>query len=236
MAKVKKKEGELIINAIQFTMNTYFTGIFFLLFTTAAIAQGLSTEGYIIKKDGTKLNGYIERMSIRENPMYVGFATEKKATDFNKIPLSEIELVSPKGKRKYLIAEVEIDNTSNELEKLESGNRYPEFDVEPKLLYLEIIEEGDATLYRSYLDAIEKFFYKAQPEAKIEQLFYKKYFLPRDAFYLGNEIVKENKEYLRQLNLHAPCFNKKRRMLYPDYTKLSLKSHFKKYNAGKCYN
>tara|TARA_R100000935_G_scaffold38680_1_gene60033 strand:- start:147302 stop:147955 length:654 start_codon:yes stop_codon:yes gene_type:complete len=217
-------------------MKKLFTGILFLFFTTAVIAQGLSTKGYIIKKDGTKLNGYIERMSISENPMYVGFAAEKKATDFNKIPLSEIELVSPKGKREYLIAEVEIDNTSNDLGKLEDGNRYPEFDVAPRLLYLEIIVKGDATLYRSYLDATEKFFYKAKPEAKIEQLFYKKYFLPRDVFYLGNETVKENKEYLRQLNLHVPCFNKKRRMLYPEYTKLSLKSHFKKYNAGKCYN
>lgn len=217
-------------------MSKYFIGIVVFFFTTIAVSQGLSTEGYIIKKNGTKLEGYIERMHISENPLYVGFAKEKRATDFEKIPVSDIKIVSPKGKQKYLIAEVEIDNTSNVLKKLKGGNRDPGFDMESKTLYLEVIEEGDATLFRSYLNATEKFFYRPNLDAKIEQLRYKKYFLPRSAFYIGNDFVKENKEYLRQLSINVPCFNKRRRMLYPEYTKLDLKAHFKKYNKNKCYN
>ena len=131
-----------------------FIGIILFCFTTIAVAQGLSTEGYIIKKDGTKLEGYIERMHISENPLYVGFAKEKRATNFEKIPISEIQIISPKGKRTYLIAEVEIDNTANALDKLQGGNRYPGFDMETKELYLEIIVDGDATLFRTFLDAV----------------------------------------------------------------------------------
>lgn len=94
-------------------------------------------------------------------------------------------------------------------------------------LFLEILEEGDATLFRSFLNATEKFFYKSNPDAKVKQLLYKKYFLPRAALYVGNDFVKENREYLRQLSANLPCFNKKHRMFYPDYDKLLLIKYFK---------
>ena len=217
-------------------MTQHIIGSIFLFITSIAISQGLSTEGYIVKKDGTKLEGYIQRMSISENPMYVGFAKEKKATNFEKIAVSEIELVSTGKRHMYRIAEVSIDNTSNDLGKLEEANRNERFEMTKKTVFLEIIVKGQASLYRTYLDAREKFFYKPNPEAEIEQLLFKKYFIPRDANFLGSEYVRENREYLKQLSVSLPCFNKKRRMLYPDYTLLSLKSHFKKYNKNKCYN
>lgn len=116
-------------------MTKYFVGFIIFFFTTIAVSQGLSTEGYIIKKDGTKLAGYIERMHISENPLYIGFAKEKRAVNFEKIPISEVKIVSPKGQKKYLIAEVEIDNTSNVSDKLEDGNRYPGFDLETNIVF-----------------------------------------------------------------------------------------------------
>jgi hypothetical protein len=105
--------------------------------------------------------------------------------------------------------------------------------MEEMTLFLEILVTGKANLYKSIYEGREKFFYKTNGRP-IEQLRYKRYYIPTEVYYIGSDYVKENNYYHRQLFRDVPCFKNGDYIDYPEYNDKTLKGYFKRYNRGIC--
>ena len=206
--------------------------LFYLLFVLSITLQAQVTKkGSLTTKDGNTISGFIIKFDKTEEVKAVQYR-ESTDGELRSIPASEVKEVNFKNK-KFIIAPVLIDNRTNNLNKLRTASRDNKFEFSEKILALEIVEDGDATLYRSYFKLVEKFFFKANDQP-IKQLLYKKYFLKRHPFYLGNDGAAQNKEYLKQLYKDVKCINKNGRLYYPDFDKPSLRKHFERFNEGNC--
>ena len=204
---------------------------YILLVITVTLQAQSSRKGSITTTDGNTVSGYIINFDRTEEITVIQYKEDAKGA-LQSFPAAEVKEVNFK-KKNYIIAQVQIDNRTNNLNKLRTASRMEDFRFSDKTLALEILVDGEATLYRTYLNLVEKFFFKIN-DRPIAQLLYKKYFLPRGSFYLGSDGAVQNKEYLKQLFNHVKCINKKGEMFYPDFDKPSLKKYFERYNKGNC--
>lgn len=204
----------------------------FLLFSFLSANANQNYKHYIITKEGKKIQCSLENFNFKKG---VGeFITFKRGEKKLKetIASDRIKEIGIR-KRKYIIANVEIDNSSDNFQDLGKEKRTKEFFFKNRTLFLEILVEGKTILYRSYLDGIEKYFFKSNKLKTPKQLLYKRYFLKRDPLYIGSDYMDENKAYYRQLIEHAPCIGKKG-IKFPEYKKLSLIKYFETYNEANC--
>src|SRR6218665_2180729 len=130
------------------------------------------------------------------------------------------------GQNKFIRAVVNIDRSTKNLQNMTKG-KDPVFRQEN--LFLQVLMEGNASLYLYDDGTVRRFFYKTN-SSEIKQLVYKTYFLNDDT----DQIAKNN--YFReQLYLDLKCDNIQQNEYESlSYTKNALIRIFTKYN--KCTN
>ncbi len=204
--------------------------IMFLCISCVVQAQRFK-QGTLLTHDGKTVTGYIEDVDQTRPVLRVAYRMSKNGGT-QHFKASDVQEILFKRER-IIIATVQIDNRSNELGQLRFQDRTPDFHFEERTLALKVIVYGEAMLYRSYLETVEKFFFST-PKQPLTQLLYKKFFMPRPAFYVGSDAAHHNREYYQQLFEYVRCVSKKGIVDYPDYDRPSLRKYFEKYNNNEC--
>ena len=178
-------------------------------------------KGYYIANDGQKIECLIKNVDWRSNPDQFKF----KLSELDEIKTATILTVKEFGitnNSKYIRANVKIDRSRQEVSRL-SSDRSPNFKEE--ILFLKVLVEGNASLYRYSDKNIDKFFFKNNSN-QITQLVFKNYKKSDDK-------IGVNNLYKQQLYNNLTCVNfKQKRVNNLNYTEKSLVKYFKDYS--KC--
>jgi len=194
-----------------------------LLFTSAiACAQKSFKAGYLISNAGEKSTCYILDVDWKDNPTTIQYKTTRsddvRYADINSIKAFEID-----SQVKYVRETVQIDRASSRTQNL-TTHRNPVFKEET--LFLQVLIEGESTLY-SYQDHnISRYFYASGTETPT-QLVHKKFLTP--AMKVGvNDLYKQQlQKELRCDQLSLSDFEKL------SYTKKSLINLVQQYYTCK---
>lgn len=206
-----------------------------LCYTVFCNAQGPFKKITIHKTDGSEFKCYVKNFRFDRKPEQLFYLLNHggKTRAFLLDSITKIK----HRKKEYIIADVEFDNTTNDIGKLDklgekSWNNF--FFLKEETLYLQILVKGEITLYKSYLNGVAKFFIKNK-EGVIIPLLYKKYFIPRPLDYIGPNFSKENNFYQQQLINEAPCLDKHGEWSFPKYSEFGLINYFNRINEGRCW-
>ena len=140
-------------------------------------AQIRFEQGYLIDNNNQKQVVLIKNVDWLNNPKSI----EYKNNETSKVEIATINQVKEFGidnQSKYVRADVKIDRSSEDLDKIKS-NEEPDFKEEK--LFLKVLIEGDASLYGYNDYNLKRFFYKNNT-GDIEQLVYKKYEVSTNQF------------------------------------------------------
>jgi hypothetical protein len=207
-------------------------GICTILLTALAIsifAQTKFEKGYYISNDGTRVECFINIQQTQKTPSEFMW----KLTDAEEPHTVTAALVSEfgiTGGNKYVSALVNIDVSSDD-EKNPSSISDPEWSEQK--LFLEVLIEGEATLYSYKELALERFFYKVK-DGPIRQLVNKLFRKPEDEL----SVVRKNELFRQQLLTDVKSDNVSVTAISRIvYEKKELLSYFISYNklSGKQY-
>lgn len=203
--------------------NRLFLLIIFSLLGFKTYSQINFEKGYFIEESNQQKDVLIRNMDWRNNPT----SFEYKISEDSAVQTAKIEDIKEFGisnHSKYIRATVEIDKSGDDLGNL-TANRNPEFQEET--MFLEVLVEGDATLYRYRNGGLTRYFYNVN-DAPIRQLIYKSYLVD------NNKIV-ENKDFRQQVSTQLSCEGMKALDLVNlEYSRSDLKRVFVNYN--QCVN
>ena len=119
-------------------------------------AQIRFEQGYLIDNNNQKQVVLIKNVDWLNNPKSI----EYKNNETSKVEIATINQVKEFGidnQSKYVRADVKIDRSSEDLDKI-SSNEEPDFKEEK--LFLKVLIEGDASLYGYNDYNLKRFFYK----------------------------------------------------------------------------
>lgn len=191
-----------------------------LLFVTIANAQITFEKGYYIDNSNEKIEGFIKNIDWKNNPTSFEFKASL-SSDPITLSIKNVTEFSVLNSSKFERHKVKIDRSPNGLDQL-GYKREPDFKEET--LFIKVLVENEAVLYR-YTDMnLTTFFYKK--DGSLYTLVYKRYF---DI----NNNLNENNFYQQQIASNVSCTNNK--MPNPEnvkYTATSLTKYFKAY--GNC--
>lgn len=197
--------------------------LIFLLFTTISLSQIKYEKGYYIDNSNKKVECFIKNMDWFNNPDYINVRLNENG-DTKNLSIDQIKEFGIYNTSKYVRAKVKMDRSSEIADKI-SSNRNPTFNEE--LLFLNVLVEGDATLYLYEDHNLKRFFFNKDNDS-IKQLVFKSYIIEYSK-------VGENNHYKQQLlnNLKCPSI-KISRIKKLDYDKEDLRTLFEDYNnCGK---
>ncbi|WP_291118603.1 outer membrane beta-barrel protein [Empedobacter sp. UBA7248] len=140
-------------------------------------AQIRFEQGYLIDNNNQKQVVLIKNVDWLNNPKSI----EYKNNETSKVEIATINQIKEFGidnQSKYVRADIKIDRSSEDLDKI-SSNEEPDFKEEK--LFLKVLIEGDASLYGYNDYNLKRFFYKTNT-GDIEQLVYKKYEVSTNQF------------------------------------------------------
>lgn len=193
-----------------------------LLFTiTTANAQKRTEPGYYITLDGTRVNCEVELKNwiIWDNEILPVWINGQK----EEVDIAGIKEFGAGEHVKFITAEVNIEKSSNELDKMTNSSK-PQFQQERVLL--KTIIEGNYSLYEYLNSGVKKFFFKTR-NSEIEQLIFITFFSNDE-----KSRVSENRQYIDQLKEINTCQNTK--FLTTEYEVNSLERYF--LNLNECAN
>lgn len=192
-----------------------------LFFGLAATAQNRYHKGYIIDKKGYKTQGFVFDGGANKTPQKIRFKPSKNA-GVKKFTVEDIREFGFDGfiYRNY---PVKIDRSTDRLEALGNDNR-PDFTNEK--LFLKVLVQGEANLYRYSGKGVTRYFYNVGNDAQAEQLIYKRY-------RKSSSQIGKNNRFRQQIFTDMDCTGMDQlKISRLDYTKADLVSYFKDYN--KC--
>lgn len=200
----------------------------FYLFTLALLAsitcssQQKFKEGQITLQNGTTINCFIKYVHTQTNPEKITYKVniDDEEREYNQ---REIQGFTVENRIKFIKETVDFDNSEEDSNKL-SYNKEPEYIKVTALL--EVLIEGNASLYRLYKNGKARYFYKID-DNPIVPLIYKRYLVPTG-------FVRENFDYITELNNNVNCTGKiitKKRDL--EYYAKELMKYFNEYNKCK---
>ncbi|WP_284652388.1 hypothetical protein [Flavobacterium terrisoli] len=198
---------------------------FFFLMTSISFAQDAFEKGYYINSKGVKVEGYLQIVNF-ENINATEKLTFKKDLKEEVVKLSTDEIVEfgVGEELKFQKATFQMDDMSFH----KDFTYQKELQLKTVTLFLNVLIEGEATLY-SYDGGNDlKYFYSLKSKgSSISQLTYKKY--------ISGETIKENNDYKETLFKEVKCesqtFNE---YVSLKYEKEKLLPIFEKFN--KCNN
>lgn len=195
--------------------------LFTLLFVCSVHSQISYEPGYFIDSSGQRTDCLIRNVDWMKNPSAFQYKfTEEGATktgDLNSV--KEFGLID---KSKYIKATVDLDSSSDSIDKLGLA-REPTFSEET--LFLKVLIEGKASLF-VYEDNNGPNYYYNIDSSYMQPLIFKRYIS-------ADNRVSENNQYKQQLRntLHYPNLSQKR-LSNIDYNKKDLTKFFLDFNMG----
>ncbi|WP_109831024.1 outer membrane beta-barrel protein [Reichenbachiella versicolor] len=200
------------------------------LSTTNLYSQVSFVNGYFIDNSGTKVECLIKDKGWERNPELFEYRETIKG-DVLKKRISEIQSFAILDGVKFVRASVEMDMSSDYLEKL-SKVKEPEF--ENKTVLLRVLVEGSGSLYQYYGEGVNRFFYKKGDE--YIQLIHKRYKIEKTLHGFKYEYsIGVNNYFHSQLFVNFNCLNKEvTSFTRIDYTRKKLEKFFEEFNV--CYD
>lgn len=173
-----------------------------LLSLTFTVSHSLEKKkDIIITKNNVKIECYIKGFNSKKEIEILKYKLNKKS-NIEIINLNKVKIVSFANGENYTVSNVEIDMSNDRLSSLVLNK---DFILEKKRLMLKNLVIGDANLYMTNLDGVEKFFYKTNKTDKIVQLLHKKYLAERNIDLVGNYEIVDNNYFLRQIHKDISC-------------------------------
>ena len=193
-----------------------------LLFAIKSYGQISFENGYFISIENEKIECFIKNLDWKNNPSSFVYkltenGIEKKGTILN-VKEFGINIAT-----KYVSRTVFIDESSSFLNSLSNKRRA---ELKKETLFLKVILEGEANLYKYQNSDTKRFFYN-QDNSKIEQLIFKKY---KDS----EDKIRENNGFRNQLFKDLKCLNNNSKLKKLKYNTKEITNYFIDYN--KCKN
>lgn len=193
--------------------------IFFAILSIESFSQYIFEMGYFINESNQKTECLIKLMDWINNPTEFEFKLTQDAA-VQKQDIKKVKEFGIYGYSKYIRAQVGIDRSSDNINKLDS-KRNPVFQEEQ--LFLKVLIEGEASLF-FYQDAfVTRFFYKTS-DTEIKQLVYKR-------FLVNNGILVNSSFKQQLLNDFKDQGISQEDVAYLHYSKKELERFFKKLNG-----
>lgn len=200
--------------------------IIIVLITCNLFAQVKFERGYFIDNTNQKTECLIKNIDWKNNPLEFEYKLTENETP--KIAtLKDAKEFCVYNQSRFVRSVVQIDKSN---ERLNAFNYDKDPKFEQEVLFLKVIVEGKAVLYKYLNPPIIKYFYSVDG-APAQQLVYKKYMIKNDD---GSENLAENNLYKKQLNSEVKCGNSTINMSNFRYVEKDLTNYFKEYN--KCNN
>lgn len=203
-------------------MRNYFLLLLFYLFILNIKAQNKFEEGYIIKKNGEKINGLILNEDWLGSPKQIVFKPNLESENFS-IETNDLQKFVVSNSFVFERFTVDIDRYSKNLNLLDKSRKS---NFQKESLLLELLIEGEVSLYKYYTDGAEYFYYTKNNN--IFPLEYKVYRGP-------NNTLSENLNYKKTLRDEFTCKTKINSEF--SYKERNFVTFFKKINdcLGKEY-
>lgn len=177
-------------------------------------------EGYFIDNSGKKTTCFIKNIDWKNNPTEFEYKLTTEG-DLKNESIRTVKEFSIIDYSKYIRATVDIDKSSEQIEKL-SINRNPIFKKEQ--LFLKVLVEGTASLFKYEEGNLTRYFYNVQ-NSEIKQLVFKSY-------KTSNNKIATNNYFRQQLLNSLKCSTISEKELGKlSYEKKSLTNFFVKYNS-----
>jgi hypothetical protein len=178
-------------------------------------------KGYFIDNEDIQTECFIRNMAWDSNPTEFNYKLELTG-NAETVTIQNVKEFSIYNEIKYIRADVEIDKSSSDPNRL-SEYRVPQWESE--VLFLQVLIEGDATLFLFKDGKMVKYFYSIDGIIP-KQLVYKRYFKE------DRVTTAVNKRYQNQLwtELRLPNATMSS-VTNVSYKITSLSNYFKKYNG-----
>lgn len=142
-----------------------------IILTTHCFSQISFESGYYIDNSNQKIKCLIKNIDWKNNPTQFKYKLTK-TSDAKEITIKSVKEFGIDNVSKYIRCSVNIDKSSEYLNKL-SNDKEPLFNEEE--LFLKVLIEGEASLYHYSEDGnLKRFFYDTQ-NTNIKQLIFKSY-------------------------------------------------------------
>ncbi|KAF2330458.1 outer membrane beta-barrel protein [Flavobacterium ginsenosidimutans] len=203
-----------------------------LLLTLRSYSQIAFEKGYVITENNQKTDCLIENMDWKNNPKDFRYRLSEDSPIINA-DTKTIKEFRVTGQKKFIRSTVNIDRSSKDLQTMTTEKK-PIFHLET--LFLQVLMEGNASLYLYDDSTIRRFFYKVN-NSEVKQLVYKTYLVSDDNDNTKNytDQIAKNNYFREQLYLDLKCDNIQQNEYETlTYTKNALMRILAKYN--KCTN
>jgi len=164
-----------------------------LILNVHCFAQIRFQKGYFINTSGKKIECLIKNVDWEKNPSKFEYKSSENAEVLTATIDDVTEFAVPNEIR-FVRQSVLIDRSNRDLNGI-SSTQQPDFQKET--IFLRVVVEGKASLFRVRDSKNEKYFFSSQ-SSKVEQLIYKKYLLP------GGDIGANN-TFRQQLRNALQC-------------------------------
>tara|TARA_B100001245_G_C22892677_1_gene430215 strand:+ start:2821 stop:4011 length:1191 start_codon:yes stop_codon:yes gene_type:complete len=188
-------------------------------------AQIVYESGYLIDETGQRTECLIKNIDWKNTPLSFKYKLNLEA-DIHEATLQNTREFGIYGQSRFIKATVDIDKSIENTNNLRF-DRSPDFETEQ--LFLQVIIDGDVSLFYYHGEGLIRFFYQPS-DSLITQLVYKPYLKS-----LGE--IAYNNYYKQQLYLNLKCkaiTTRDAENLF--YTRESLKRLFIKYHKCKGLN
>lgn len=191
----------------------YFYSIITVLILSGSVhGQSMFESGFYLDEESTSHSGYIDRSFLNKSPDLIRFKKTRKSEPITLNPTqAKVVVVSGTRLESY---QVQIDTSAKSINSLQN----PAY--ERQHVFLELIIEGQISLYRYVTNDYTLFFVRSSGESSPNQLIYKQFEGPRGVY--------NNNAYREQLDKLDSCFNYSKSIDDLTYTEESL-SNFIKY-------
>lgn len=192
-------------------------------FFAAMTSYAQENKGYYVTNGDVRINGYFKSDNF-SNPKDIEFRKDDSES-FEKLELQAIKEYGINNRCRVIKKTVEVDRSRSSSVKFYSNFKDP--DWQKATLFLNVVVDGDASLYSGVFNGENKFFYEIKSkQIRLNQLVFKKYFF-------NNNNVKENIAYKQDLYNNVRCDDSDINYNSLSYTESSLKKVFVVYN--ECY-
>ncbi len=156
-------------------------------------AQIVYEKGYFVDNEGKRINCLIRNVEWLNNPVKFEFKLTENAERKTGV-IDSVAEFGAEGSFRYLRRQVKIDTSSTNLRFI-SANRNPEYSEQ--LVFLKVLEEGEASLYMYRWGAGTRYFYSLKNNEEVNQLISKQYRNPQGAL-MTNDAYKQQLLFLTQ--------------------------------------
>jgi len=207
-------------------MKNQFSLLILVILSINCYSQIVFEKGYYIDNANQKIDCLIKNMGWKNNPtdFIYKFSENDEPTTINIKAVKEFGFYN--NYLKFIRQTVNIDRSSDKISNL-SRERIPALKEEQ--LFLQVLLEGKASLYRYIDGTLTRFFYKVDTD-QIDQLIYKRFKKP--PYYKDIDV---NNRFRQQLYTSLKCNNiQKEDAEQLVYKRKDLINFFEKYN--QCSN